>query len=110
MFITTRKIARSCQSGLATSLRWLLGSQDGSPASRRAPLRSAQNGNGQRADEPGSEPLLAVNGHEPCPSLSSEDANTSAMLTTQKLSPGVIRQLHEALDDLASDLPTDPTD
>ncbi len=110
MFDTTRKIARSCQSALSTSLRRLLSYRDGSPASRRAPLRSAQNGNGQRADEPGSEPLLAADGHEPRRSLSPEDANTTATLTTQKLSPGVIRQLHEALDDLASDLPTDPTD
>lgn len=110
MFDTTKKIARSCRSGLTTALRQLFGYRDGNPASRRAPLRSAQNGNGQRADEPESEPLHAANGHEPRPSLSHEDANTPATLTTQRLSPGVIAQLHEALDDLASDPPADPTD
>ena len=110
MFDTTKKIARSCQSGLTSSLRQLFSYRDGSPASRRAPLRSAHNGNGQRADEPESEPLRAANGHEPHLSLSHENANTPATLTTQRLSPGVIADLHEALDDLASDLPADPTD
>ncbi len=110
MFDTTKKIARSCQSGLTMSLRQLFGYRDGSPASRRAPLRSAHSGNGQRADGSGSEPLDAVNGYEPRLSLSHEDANTTASLTTQRLSADVITQLHEALDDLASDIPADPTD
>lgn len=110
MFDTTKKIARSCRSGLSTSLRQLFGYRDERPASRRASLRSAHNGNGQRADEPESEPLRAANGHEPHLSLSHENANTPATPTTQRLSPGVIADLHEALDDLASDLPADPTD
>ncbi len=110
MFDTTKKIARSCQSGLTSSLRQLFGYRDGSPASRRAPLRSAHNGNGQRADGSGSEPLHAANGYKPSLSLSFEDANKAATPTTHRLSASVITQLHEALDDLASDIPADPTD
>jgi len=107
MFNTAKKIVRSCQSGLASSLRRLLGYRDGNYASQRTPLRTIHAGNGQRPAEPEPEPSLAS---EPRLSLAYEDAHKSATLTVEKLSPGTITQLHEALDDLASELPTDLED
>ena len=106
MLNAAKKIARACQSSLTSSLGQIIVYLD---AGHTAPLVSPSNDD-QRSGQPAGEQSLAPNGSHPHLSLAFEDAARPASLSMEKLSPRIIKDLHDAMDDLASNPLTDSTD
>lgn len=110
MLKATKKIARACQSSLISSLGRIIGYLDGGQTDRhRAPLVSA-NSPDRRSDQSAGERSFATKSSRPHLSLAFVDADKPVALSMEKLSPLVLKDLHAAMDDLASDSLTDSTD
>ena len=110
MLNTAKKIARACQTGFTSSLRRIIVYLDAGQTGRhKAPLVLPGNDD-QRSGQPAGEQSLAPDGSDPHLSLAFEDATRTAPLSMEKLSPIVIINLHEAMDDLTIDPLTDPSD
>ncbi len=110
MLNAAKKVARACQSSLASSLDRVIVYLDvGRTGQHTAPLVPPSNDD-QRSGQPTGEQSLAPNSSHPHLSLAFEDAARSASLSMEKLSPRVIKDLHDAMDDLANAPLTDSTD
>jgi len=110
MLNATKKIARACQSGLTSSLDRIIGYLDGGQTGRHLAPPVSPGKDDQRSCQPAGEQSLEPNSSHPHLSLTYEDAARSAKLEMEKLSPCVIKDLHEAMDDLASNPLADSTD
>ena len=110
MLNIAKKIARAFQSILTSSLDRIIVYLDAGQTSRHtAPLVSPGNDD-QRSGQSAAEQSLAPDGSDPHLSLTFEDATREATLSMEKLSPIVIRNLHDAMDDLTVDPLIDPSD
>jgi hypothetical protein len=110
MFNATKKIARACQASLTSSLDRIIVYLDAGQTGRHPATPLLPSNDDQRSGQPAGEQSLAPNSSDPHLSLAFEDAPRAATLSMEKLSPIVIRDLHDAMDDLSIDPLTDPSD
>jgi len=110
MFNATIKMARICRASLTSSLGRIIVYLDAGQTGRyTAPLVSPSYDD-ERSGRPTEERPLTPNSSDPHLSLAFEDATRKATLSTEKLSPTVIRDLHNAMDDLTIDPLADSSD
>jgi hypothetical protein len=110
MFNATEKIARVCQASLTSSLRRIIVYLDAGQTGRHTAPLVSPNYDDERFGRSTGERPLAANSSHPHLSLAFEDATREATLSIEKLSPIVIRDLHNAMDDLTIDPLTDSSD